>query len=188
MIDFISFIGKYGKEKGSEKYKEINSKKAITISNFIRKYGKEDGSKKFNEWLDREVMCYSNVANELFQGLLKHLTDYKVYFYGHNNEYGVWLHSLDSYAKLDFYVLEFNKGIEFFGDYWHCNENKYSEDFYHTLAKKTAKEIRERDNKRIQCIKQDRDIDVLIIWESNYNKDKVGTIKKCLDFLGVIYD
>ena len=68
-------------------------------------------------------------------------------------------------------VLQEKIVIECHGDYWHCNPKKFSEDYFHTKVKKTAKEIWERDAVREQDIKSKGYI-LIILWESDWNKDK----------------
>lgn len=56
--------------------------------------------------------------------------------------------------------------IEYFGDYWHANPNKYkSNDIVHHNL--TAKEIWEHDKKRIDKL-EETFAKVIIIWESDY--------------------
>lgn len=81
------------------------------------------------------------------------------------------------------YDLTINKKIiEFNGDYWHMNPNIYKSDDVNKTKKMTANEIWEHDYNKIECAKYNG-YDVLVIWESEYNKDKEGTIQKCIDFL-----
>ena len=71
-----------------------------------------------------------------------------------------------------------NKIIEYHGDYWHCNPIKYKENYYHSQQRKTAREIWDKD-----CIKKqsliNHNYELLVVWESDYKKDKEGTIEKC---------
>lgn len=47
-IDY--YIDKFGQIKGEIMFKDIQSKKKITLNNLIIKYGKENGTIKYNEW------------------------------------------------------------------------------------------------------------------------------------------
>jgi len=60
--------------------------------------------------------------------------------------------------------------IECFGDYWHCNPNFYQGEYFHKKIGKTAKEIWEKDNYRIQ--KLSSKFKVYIIWEEEWYKEK----------------
>jgi hypothetical protein len=69
----------------------------------------------------------------------------------------------------DIFIPELNLIIEYNGDYWHCNPNKYNSDYYHKIKNKTAKEIWEYDNTKIDLIKN-KGYNLEIMWESDYNK------------------
>jgi len=70
----------------------------------------------------------------------------------------------------DIFVPDLNLIIEYNGDYWHCNPNKYEPDYYHKIKKKTAKEIWDYDDNKIDLIKT-KGYYLEIIWESDFNKD-----------------
>lgn len=75
-----------------------------------------------------------------------------------------------------------NKIIEFNGDYWHCNPNLFSSDYFNSVKQKTANEIWDYDKRKKECAEEYNN-KVLIIWEYDYNKNKEQTIQKCIDFL-----
>ncbi len=66
--------------------------------------------------------------------------------------------------------------IECFGDYWHCSD-KYDDNFYHEVIKKTAKEIRDCDERRINFFKENG-YDTIVIWESGWKNDKFKQMEK----------
>jgi G:T-mismatch repair DNA endonuclease (very short patch repair protein) len=70
----------------------------------------------------------------------------------------------------DIFIPKLNLIIEYFGDYWHCNPIKYSEDYINSNKKMTAKEIWDYDNKKIDLIK-DYGYNLEVIWESNLKND-----------------
>lgn len=70
----------------------------------------------------------------------------------------------------DIFIPHLNLIIEYNGDYWHCNPNKYDQDYYHKLKKKTAKEIWERDNIKIDLIKKNG-YTLEVLWEYDYNQN-----------------
>lgn len=55
--------------------------------------------------------------------------------------------------------------IEIYGDYWHCNPNLFSSDYYHSQLKMTAKEKWIKDAERIAELEK-FGYTVTIIWES----------------------
>lgn len=72
----------------------------------------------------------------------------------------------DIQKSVDIFIPSENRIVEYYGDYWHCNPKKYKKDYYHTQIHKTASEIWEFDNNRIQQLK-DAGYMVDIIWEGD---------------------
>jgi G:T-mismatch repair DNA endonuclease (very short patch repair protein) len=66
-------------------------------------------------------------------------------------------------------VVSFRKKIliEFNGDYWHCNPEKYEPNFYHQVKKIRAHEIWANDAKRLETISS-LGYRIHVIWESEY--------------------
>ena len=62
------------------------------------------------------------------------------------------------------------------------NPIKYREIDIHKISKLTAKDIWEYDYYKTN-IAIENGFDVLIIWESEYNKNKKEVINKCINFL-----
>lgn len=60
--------------------------------------------------------------------------------------------------------------IEFNVDYWHANPLKYKSDFEVGRSRKTTKEIREADARKIQ-LAESHGYEVKIVWESEYKKN-----------------
>lgn len=137
--------------------------------------------KKITEkWLESfPCLNYSLVSQELFWEIYNKIKDqYKeIYFAtflngekddsGKNHEYKVPTES--SYRKLDFYIKDINKAIEFQGTFWHSINNKrYTE---------------EKDQLRESQIISSIGCKILNIKEEDYNKNKEKTIQQCVDFL-----
>jgi G:T-mismatch repair DNA endonuclease (very short patch repair protein) len=70
----------------------------------------------------------------------------------------------------DIYIPSFNLIIEYFGDYWHCNPKKYSQNYFNEKKNMTAKEIWDYDNKKIDLIKN-YGYNLEVIWESELKDD-----------------
>lgn len=187
------FIEKYGIEIGTEKYYELNKKKAITIDNFLAKYDNniEIATAKYLEWIAKlsNPVSYSSISQELFNAihdLIKNKFEF-IYYYNNNGE---WIYYNNEYKKLymfDFFIKDNGKVIEFNGDYWHANPKKYKETdiiSFPNSVTKSASEIWECDDKKrklsLQCPYVS---DYLVIWESDYIKDKKNTIEKCVNYL-----
>lgn len=88
----------------------------------------------------------------------------------------------DGKKSFVFDIRHGNKLIEYNGDYWHCNPKKFDESFYNDVSKMTASEIWERDRQKAK-LAEDRGFEVLVVWETDMNKDPRGTVESCLNFL-----
>ena len=67
--------------------------------------------------------------------------------------------------------------IEFNGDYWHCNPNKYDKNFMHEIINETAENIWKKDKKKIDLIKNNG-YTVIIIWERDWKENSNKCLKK----------
>ena len=100
---------------------------------YIEKYGKEKGTEKFNNrlkyWKHKiyNGNHHSKIADKFFLKLSE-LYDKKDNIYFGNHEYML---TYDGKVILpDFLDVDNKKIIEFYGDYWHCNPNKYTSESY----------------------------------------------------------
>jgi hypothetical protein len=66
----------------------------------------------------------------------------------------------------DIFIQNKNLIIEFNGDYWHCNPNKFKPNYFHKHKNKTAQEIWKDDSLRIENIKK-KGYNLFVIWESD---------------------
>jgi len=71
----------------------------------------------------------------------------------------------DAFTFVDIYIPSKNKIIEVYGDYWHCNPNKYNPDSFHSQLHMTAKEKWKKDKEREDKLKS-LGYNLEIIWES----------------------
>jgi G:T-mismatch repair DNA endonuclease (very short patch repair protein) len=72
-------------------------------------------------------------------------------------------------TERDIYLPKFNLIIEYNGDYWHCNPNKYNPDYIHPHKKKTSYQIWSEDKIRIDnIIKYNYNLEV--VWESYFDE------------------
>jgi len=75
-----------------------------------------------------------------------------------------------------------NKIIEYNGDFWHCNPARYSSEFINPRTKLRATNKWDSDRIKLQYAR-DQGYEVLVIWESDFKKNKEEVIKKCIQFL-----
>jgi very-short-patch-repair endonuclease len=168
--------------------KEINKKRGRTKQQLIEKYGKE--------YTDIISQCRGNANRRRFGcakskisiELFNHLSDLnkeKKFIYGHKENY-ILIKSIKNRKGyfVDFYYEKDKKIIEFNGDFWHFNPNKYSSEDYCILKenKIIAKNIWEEDKIKIGNL-INNGYSVLVIWENEYIKNKNDVIKKCNEFI-----
>lgn len=177
------FISKYGEVDGLKKYDDVCKSKALTLDNFIEKYGILGKEKYFDYKNNSSCNFFSKISQELFNNIFDRVSYDKCYYHDYNKEYGVYLNKLKKYTFLDFYILDTNKAIEFYGDYWHCNPKFYGENYIHKVYNKTAKDVWKYDRKRLLTLKEEHGIDSLIVWQHDYIKDMNATLDVCLAFL-----
>lgn len=181
------YIDRYGTEEGKRRFEKFRHKVAPTLQTFINKYGETKGREKHKQFVKNvKSRGYSSkIATDLFKKL-EHLIDNEfIYFHGNiNGEKRLDL--IDRYYHLDFYDEKNKKCIEFYGDYFHANPSKYEENHYIELTKQYAKDIWQKDNERLSQIKS-KDINVKVIWESEYKSKPDSIIKECLQFLDFAY-
>lgn len=187
-----------GYDENTSKEMLSERQRTFTLEKCIEKYGEVEGLNKWNErnqrWqkslLDNgNIKCgYSKISQELFYELLNNY-NYEnmknVYFATKNKEYYISLKNTGFFIY-DFVDLNNMKVIEYNGDQYHANPLIYKEnDYPHPYYKEngpSALETWQRDEKKINIAKE-RGFDVLVIWDSEYRKNKNKTIEKCLNFL-----
>jgi very-short-patch-repair endonuclease len=171
------FVDKYGSEIGEDKYNKLNQKKRLIIENFIIKYGEEDGFNRYEKYINEKKPYFSKISQELFFSIDKG----DAYFASKNKEFG--LRDKNNYYFYDFVDVKRKKVIEFNGDDFHANPNIYeSEEIPLKFINKTASEIWNFDKNKLNKI-IDKGYQVLIIWESDYKKNKNKVIDDCIKFL-----
>jgi len=70
----------------------------------------------------------------------------------------------------DVYIPKLNLIIEYFGDYWHCNPEKYDADYFNKKKSLTAKQIWDYDKNKIDLIRN-FGYNLEVIWESELKND-----------------
>jgi very-short-patch-repair endonuclease len=89
-------------------------------------------------------------------------------------------------APIDKYNVDFLVDdkyiIECYGDFWHCNPNKYAPTYFNRGKRKTASQIWERDMARRQLFEQ-HGYKFLALWESDINKHPKKVRTKIKRFL-----
>lgn len=174
-------------EQAEKLYKERQA--TFTLEKCIKKYGKKQGTKVFNDrqekWLKKLHTNFekygdgrspqSKWVNDIKESLSQ---------LGFNiPEKEKWIRNKGAKSKAYAYDLTIsNKIIEFNGDYWHMNPNKYKASDFNKSKQKTANEIWQYDIDKIKLAESHR-YKVLTIWESEYYENPEETIQKCIKFL-----
>lgn len=70
--------------------------------------------------------------------------------------------------------------IEYFGDYWHMNPQRYAADDMHNLMRKTAQEIWDRDARKFNELKA-AGYDVIVVWEADWRADEAAQLQRIKD-------
>lgn len=169
----------------------------FSLQKCIERYGEDEGLTVFNrrqyKWHESLVkngnlkLGYSEVSQELFEIISEAFISDKLFYAKCNNEYFISKkkqNAEQSFFAYDFTNLTKRKIIEFNGDSYHGNPSKYkATDYPHPFRKHiTAQELWDKDRTKYNIAKEEG-FDIITIWESEYRKDKEGTIKKCVDFL-----
>lgn len=164
----------YTEEESLQLIKERQT--TFSLEKCIERYGEEEGIKRWQErqkkWLDNyKHQNYSAISQRLFWQIYEKIKDkYNDIYFAEingkeqNNEYVLKLNK--SYCKLDFFVKDINKAIEFDGDYWHGE----------------ARGNQERDRLRDTEI-TNMGISLLHIRERDYKTSPNVVITECIKFL-----
>lgn len=92
------------------------------------------------------------------------------------------IHSYRVDTKIcDIFIPSLNLIIEYFGDYWHCNPNKYESNYYNKKKSQYAKDIWEYDKNKIDLIKS-YGYNLEVIWESDLKHDKNKITKLLINY------
>jgi len=153
-------------EEAIEIRNEITKKWQTTLENKTEEEKKIINLKKIPK--NRANVTISNAEKELFK-ILKC-----------GRQLVLEREDLPTHYVFDLYKRK--KIIEYNGDYWHCNPKIYNKDYYNERLGVTAEVIWRKDFYKIQRAKE-LGYEVLVIWESDYKKDKELVIRKCEEFL-----
>jgi hypothetical protein len=185
----------FDKEESEKLLKERQTTFSLEIC--VEKYGEIDGKKI---WINRQEKWqkslsdngnikggYSKISQTLFDEIIKiYDSDYldNIYYWTKNKEW--FIKTEKSFLLYDFTDINNKKIIEYNGDQYHGNPSIYKEDDlphpYNKSKGFTAKDLWNKDADKIK-VAEDNGFKVLTIWESEYKKDKEGTIRKCISFL-----
>ena len=81
--------------------------------------------------------------------------------------------------RYDILLVDFNILIEYNGDYWHYNPNKYEKDYFNKKKRMFAWELWKHD-KRKKELSEENGYKLFTIWESDYKFNKQIEINKII--------
>lgn len=184
-----------GYSENEAKIKLSIRQSTFSLEKCIEKYGKEEGLIKFNE---RQIKWqktlykngklksgYSEVSQELFNKLIEKVDVNDINYFLFAKKGGEFVLSDDNgFYRYDFTDLKNKKIIEYNGDDYHGNPNKYKAEDYPNPFRKdlTAKDIWDKDERK-KLIANNKGFEVLVVWDSEYKKNKQEIIDKCKNFL-----
>jgi hypothetical protein len=202
-ITLVNMIKKYGEKKGSEVFDEYTKKQRIngkTLDYFIEKLGDIDGTIKYKEISMAKTKgslisgsSYSKVSQDFFNKIDEYFVSiYETCYATKNYEKIIYIDSISKCYLLDYYIKDIHVCIEFNGDYYHANPNKYSPDFMFPEFSTdsniiTAKDLWEKDKKKIRLLNESHGIKTIVVWEGDYYKNRDNEefykkiIKQCIE-------
>jgi very-short-patch-repair endonuclease len=95
--------------------------------------------------------------------------------------------TVEAQMEIDKYNVDFLVNdkyiIECYGDFWHCNPNKYAPNYFNRGKKKTAQDIWDRDLSRKQLFEQ-LGYKFIHLWEMDINGHPKKVKAKLKRYLG----
>lgn len=177
-------IERYGLIEGSEKYNTNIKKKSMSLENFKRIYGEIEGIKRYELFKENRnnPKQYSKISQKLFWILYKTLVQKDHIYFGELNKEFNKGNNMRSFYY-DFVDTKNKKIIEFNGDKFHANPQKYKEnDIPLKHINKTARELWDYDLLKHNLIKS-YGYTILVIWESDFMRNEENIISNCISFL-----
>jgi hypothetical protein len=183
------FVQQYGELKGNEKYERFSRLRKHTYESYLERFDgdSEKATTALTELYSSRKNNYnaSTISSEFFTRLHDALgSDRLVYYQAFNQEYYFGLKEY-GLVVVDFYDVQSNKVVEFFGDYWHANPLIYSvgqKIKYPGANEVLTESVWEKDFERIKALTT-KVKDVKIVWESEYNQIPDLTIKTTMEWL-----
>lgn len=187
-VTLKNMIERYGEVIGKEKWEEYRSRQRYTCSleYFISTYGETDGKIKYDLFSQKRAeVCsttekHSNISDELFDKLITYFPDHISQIFYAEDEYQLNTEG-GHYYYLDYFDRQLNIVIEFFGDFYHFNPQKYNGD--EVIRNLLVQDKWDKDAARIKDIQKTLNCKVIVVWESTYRSDKAGTVKAIVDMI-----
>lgn len=169
--DLNAFIKAYGEEEGKIRHQARTDKWMTTMDSKSDEEKARMESARFSAGVvsKPEIAISDSLKSN---GYLME-SQFKIYYTDSN------------YANRRYFMYDFkyqNKIVEFHGDYWHCNPNRFSAEVINKTTKFTAQQVWDKDAKKKQ-LALDNGYEFMQVWESEYRKDTVETVRLIIEFL-----
>jgi hypothetical protein len=199
-VTLVNMIEKHGKEAGKEFFDAYVKKQRVngkTLDWFKEKLGEKEGKIKYAEISLRKSkggitsgVSYSKVSQDFLDSIdIFFSKNYSTYYAKKNYEHTVYSETLNRCYLVDYFIEELKVCIEFNGDYFHANPKKYGpESEFYGLYKFPikAKSLWEKDKIKKDVLMNEFGIKTVVVWESDYYKNKDNKefykkiVKKCI--------
>ena len=175
-------VNRMGKSKGYEHAEKLRTQIIlINKSESHRKLVKEKMKGRIfsDKTLQKMRLAPRNLSMKIYSSIHKKICDFLTEL---NIDFVKEKHfpQITNSYFCDVFIPKYNLIIECDGDYWHCNPLKWSEDRYHTLKKKTAKQIWDIDRCRTQDLEK-IGYKVLRIWETDIKTMDIESFSNILN-------
>lgn len=151
----------------------ISLKKGHSVESYMAKGMTEKEATKLSRTFFAKRRDYSLISQKLFE-MVEAKLDTTCYFKLRNYEKQFNGKNVDFYSN--------SVVIEFYGDYWHANPERYTNDF--VIYGKTAKQIWQDDKDRLDLILKHPAVSKIgIVWESEFRKNPDIVIQSILQFI-----
>lgn len=174
---------------GDEGFKDLNKRKTNTLENFLARHGKDEGESKFLDYLKKisKNKTYSKISQDLFSSLMYRFPFYnqKCYFAINHGEWFIYDKDHSRVFFYDFVCLPLKICLEFQGDYFHANPDRYdpSTEFrFFQNPVMTANEIWEKDRVKNDVFYKNMGFPVIEIWESDFRNNRKRVISEIMGY------
>jgi hypothetical protein len=168
------------KKYGEKYWNDLCNKKSHSLISYKNKYGDDQYINKYINKFNKIVVYPPSKSSQLFFKNIDLVIskDNETYYSDKNEEYCVFLSDM-GFVFLDYYIKNKKIVIEFYGNIWHANPKLFKENDILPITNKKAKDIWLEDKNRIDKLKEEHDIDTIIIWE--HDKPSISDILKMIE-------
>lgn len=187
-VDVRYFIEKYGREQGTLIHADVCKKKANNIENIMRRRNctEEEAANILvkmhrggNASASKKSQKFIEAIDEIITDLYPDVNTY--YFNKHGKEFIIYDKKFRKARQYDYVITSpINIIIEYDGDYWHANPQKYKpRDMIRGLI---AEEIWALDEHK-NSLAESRGFEIIRVWESDVSKDFDRMVDKVVQYI-----